>query len=386
MRIAFFLAGGTGHTAGVLRALHRAGHDLLVVCPTLPVNAETDTKFGDLRLTELAEVEYWDTPPDPELLVERVRAFAPDATVTVSWTTTPAYRAVARSLPPIVVRFLIMDNMWRAIRRQWLGRASHRWYVDPLFDAVLVPGDRQEFYARRLGFGSADIVRGSLTADTDLFTETRRGGTELAERRRFLYVGRLAWHKGADVLIEAYEQARARLPGIWELHVAGIGELEYLLTGRDGVVMHGFTPPEQVRELMLESSALVVPSHVEPYGVVVHEATLCGLPLLCTDFAGAAPGLVQDGYNGWTVPAADVGAWTDALIRMASLEPDRLESMSRVSRSLSRRLNSDQWAQNLAFEIERRRAAGGGRLSIDRRLFPKDDGGRRLRRQNAREG
>ena len=98
--------------------------------------------------------------------------------------------------------------------------------------------------------------------------------------------------------------------------------------------MHGFLQQREVAVLMHESSALVLPSRGEHFGIVVHEAAAAGLPLLVSETAGAVPGLVQDGYNGWAVPDGDVSAWTRSLTRMSGQSPERLGEMSRVSRAL----------------------------------------------------
>ena len=232
--------------------------------------------------------------------------FEPDAVFMTSWNYTPAYRAVMKAVDPRVVRVLIMDNLWRAAPKQWLGRATHRFFVDPVADVAMVPSDRTEFFARRLGFGPADVIRGSLSGDVDLFASGPRTGAELAGRRRFLSVGRLVVHKGADILAEAYRAYRAQVSDPWELHVAGIGPLESRLAELPGVTMHGFVQPPRVAELMRESSCLVLTSHIEPYGVVCTKRAAAGLPLLCAEFAGAAPVFVQDGHNGWLVPSGDV--------------------------------------------------------------------------------
>jgi glycosyltransferase involved in cell wall biosynthesis len=127
-----------------------------------------------------------------------------------------------------------------------------------------------------------------------------------------------------------------------------------------------------VAELMRAASCLVLTSHIEPYGVVLHEAAAAGLPLLCAEFAGAAPVFVQDGHNGWLVPSSDIGAWTQAMARMSALPADRLTSMSEVSRAISRRMSPAGWALHIHEEIERRAAAGGRRLTArgTRRLAP----------------
>lgn len=367
MRIALLINGMTGYLDAEFRSLAALGHELLLVTPGSPdvaVGAMRDTAFSVLdHAHEYAEVHAWQQQPDSADLVAKVGAFGPDAVVMTAWNFSDAYRAVMKAVPAGVVRIMYMDNLWRAAARQWLGRATHRWYLSPVADAVLVPSDRTEFYGRRLGFGPADVIRGGAVGDTTLFRSEPRDAAELGSRRSFLYVGRLVDHKGADVLTAGYRRYRQITTDPWDLHVVGIGPLEDELRGTDGVTMHGFVQPPDVATLMRSVSALVLPSHIEPFGVVVHEAASSGLPILCTDFAGAAPAFVQDGYNGWQVPTGDVDAWASAMLRMSSMPPERLAEMSDISRALARRASPAGWARNLTEEIERRRAAGGGRLS-----------------------
>jgi glycosyltransferase involved in cell wall biosynthesis len=361
MRIAFLLNGMTGYLAAELAALRDRGHELLVVTPGSPeqsVGAMADTAFGDLGTERHGRVIAWRQEPDAASLVGTVRRFAPDAVLMTSWNFADSYRATMKAVAGSAVRILIMDNLWRATPRQWLGRATHRWYVDTVADVVMVPSDRTEFYARRLGFGPEDVIRGSLTADTGLFSSEPRSGEELAGRRSFLMVSRLVEHKGADLIAEAYSRYRAASSDPWELHVVGIGPLQPVLRDRPGVIMHGFLQPPAVAELMRAVSCYVLPSRIEPYGVVLHEATSSALPVLSSDFAGAVPAFVQDGANGWTVPSGDVEEWAAALGRMSALSAERLGSMSEISVALSRRLSPAIWARNLEESIVRRRASG----------------------------
>jgi glycosyltransferase involved in cell wall biosynthesis len=363
VRIAFLLNGMTGYLDAQYRQLHKLGNELLVVTPTSDGLGEAmaDTNFDAVITDDYARMIGWTEPPEPAELVREVNDFAPDAVVMTSWNYCRAYRAVMKAVPAGVVRILIMDNLWRAAPKQWLGRATHRLYVDPVADCAMVPSDRTEFYAHRLGFATENIIRGSLSADVDLFGSPPRSPEELASRRRFLYIGRLVAHKGADVLAAAYREYRSRTDDPWDLHVAGVGPLEHLLRAIPGVTMHGFVQPPQVAELMRESSCFVLTSHIEPYGVVVHEAAAAGLPILCSDFTGAVPGMLQDGSNGWVVAAGKVPLWAEAMARMSELPPERLASMSAVSRAISTRLSPAGWALNLHEEIARRRASGGGR-------------------------
>jgi glycosyltransferase involved in cell wall biosynthesis len=369
VRIAFLLNGMTGYLDAEYRQLHKLGDELLVVSPgsgEAAGEAMADTAFRGLDTEEYAQVVAWERAPRPRALVRTVLDFDPDAVLMTSWNYARSYRAVMRAVRPDVVRVIIMDNLWRAAPRQWLGRALHRFYVNPVADAAFVPGDRTEFYARRLGFGLSDIIRGSLSADVDLFHSGPRTGRELAARRAFLYVGRLVWHKGPDLLGAAYRRYLELTDEPWDLHIAGTGPLDEHVRSLPGVTMHGFLQPPQIADLMRSVSCFALTSHIEPYGVVVHEAAAAGLPILCTEFSGAGPSFVQDAANGWLVPAGDVEAWAQAMLRMSSSEESRLAAMSDVSRSLARRTSPAIWALNLHEQLERRRAAGGGRLTKPR--------------------
>ena len=367
MRIALLINGMTGYLDAEFRALADLGHQLLLVTPgtaEAAVGAMRDTAFTVLENAhEYAEVHAWHDEPKPaELVTTVVEEFKPDAVLMTAWNFSNAYRAVMKAVPSATVRIMYMDNLWRAAPRQWLGRLTHRWYVDTVADAALVPSDRTEFYARRLGFEPADIIRGGAVGDTTLFTSDVRTAAELGSRRSFLYVGRLVDHKGADVLAAAYQRYRELAEDPWDMHVVGIGPMEAVISKIPGVRMHGFLPPADVATLMREVSCLTLTSHIEPFGVVVHEAAASGLPMLVTEFSGAAPVFVQDGYNGWQVTTGHVEHWARAMLEMSELPATRLAEMSEISRSLSRRASPAGWALNLVEEINRRKARGGGRL------------------------
>ncbi|MDZ7907834.1 MAG: glycosyltransferase, partial [Gemmobacter sp.] len=48
------------------------------------------------------------------------------------------------------------------------------------------------------------------------------------------------------------------------------------------------------------ADVLVLPSKSEPWGLVVNEAMICGLPVVVSDKCGSAIDLVQDGKTGFS--------------------------------------------------------------------------------------
>jgi glycosyltransferase involved in cell wall biosynthesis len=350
VRIAWLIQGITASVDGWFRALAELDNELLIVHQAdLPNTAFESSQYG-----EYGRALPWQKPPPANEVIEVVKSFSPDAVVMSSWGWPPSYRAAMRALEPRVLRILAMDNTWDATPRQWLGRLTHRLYISPLFDCVLVPSDRTEWFARRLGFDSKDVIRGLYSGDTSLFNRGSRTGQQLIASRSFLFAGRLVPVKGVDVLAESFRRYRQLSADPWGLSVVGIGELEGLLSNSPGVTMHGFLQPAQLAELMQSCSCLVLPSRFEPYGLVVHEAAAAGLALLISDVAGAGPGLVQDGYNGWVLPPGDPNMWARAMHRVSTATAERLEQMSGVSQALSTRLSIPGWARNLHEQIEQR--------------------------------
>ncbi|GAA1747427.1 glycosyltransferase family 4 protein [Aeromicrobium alkaliterrae] len=352
MRVAILATGWAGFNDAACRELAARGVELLIVTES----QTADTAYDGLGLTEYAQVHLWHGAPADGEVAAAVTAFAPDAVLMHSWHYAP-YREAIKAVPAGTLRVLWMDNVWRNVPKQWVGRAVAPWWVQSIFDAVMVPSDRTEFFAHRLGFGEGDVIRGSLTADTSLFGSDPRTGAEIAGRRTFLACQRLVHHKGADVLADAYRRYRAGTDDPWDLTIAGLGPMADDFAGIDGVRLLGFQQPADVAELMRTSSAFVFPSRIDPYGVALHEAALSGLPLVTTYQVGAAPFFVQDGQNGWTVASGDAAALAAAMARLSQASPERLEAMSLVSRNLGGRLTSAGWAANLEEQLTWRLAA-----------------------------
>src|SRR5262249_25965129 len=86
---------------------------------------------------------------------------------------------------------------------------------------------------------------------------------------------------------------------------------------------------KDVREAIVRSRALLLPSFAEGLPVVIMEAFALGRPVVATYIAGI-PELVESGRCGWLVPAGSVDALVDAL-RAVLLSPSpQLEQMGRL--------------------------------------------------------
>jgi glycosyltransferase involved in cell wall biosynthesis len=128
--------------------------------------------------------------------------------------------------------------------------------------------------------------------------------------RYVLFAGRLVEDKGIlDLLAARALLGDSALP----LVVAGSGPLERDVQDAPGVVHAGFLRPERLVELFALAEWTVVPSHREPWGVVVNESLASGCPVIVTERVGAAADLVIEGVNGRIVPPRAPAALAAAL-------------------------------------------------------------------------
>lgn len=135
--------------------------------------------------------------------------------------------------------------------------------------------------------------------------------------------GRLVPKKGFDLLLDAFADLARTQPELG-LVIAGRGgarpeldrRVELLgLAGR--VVLPGVLDRAQVRWSLDRATAFVLPSRVEPQGIVALEALAAGCPAVVSSRGGAVE-VVRDRREGLAVDPTDRRALTDAIARVIS--------------------------------------------------------------------
>ncbi len=150
--------------------------------------------------------------------------------------------------------------------------------------------------------------------------------SEVPASNRLVCVGRLCEAKGQLLLIEAAARLRARDVAL-DLVLAGDGPIRAEIESAiehyglgDAVRITGWLSSDGVRDELLASRALVLPSFAEGLPVVIMEAMALRRPVLSTFVAGI-PELLRAGESGWLFPAGSldelVCAMEDCLSRSA---------------------------------------------------------------------
>ena len=201
----------------------------------------------------------------------------------------------------------------RLLRAIWDRRQTGR-----KLDAVLAIGDYGVTWYRRAGY--RDRVFPFAYFMDEAF-ERSACGEDVHPRNRFriIYVGRLLETKGVADLLRAVAGLTCEP---WDLRIVGDGpeggrcraEASRLGLDASGRVkfLGGLSNVDAMSELS-KADLLVQPSRgIEGWGVIVNEALLRGIPVLCTDRVGANV-LVGASRAGSVVPARNVTTLRDAL-------------------------------------------------------------------------
>lgn len=156
---------------------------------------------------------------------------------------------------------------------------------------------------------------------------------------RVISVGRYAYQKGYDMLINSWEYVQVKHPD-WSLHIYGSrdgdrGDYESLKKKiTTDSIQNVFLHPEtdDVYSEYCESDIYVMSSRFESFGLVLIEAMACGLPVVTFDCKYGPGSLVDDGETGILVPPSNVQKLAQSICYMIEHADERIR-MGRNART-----------------------------------------------------
>lgn len=264
--------------------------------------------------------------------------------------------------------FMRCDTRPGARRAGWKA-ALHKPLLSTLyrmFDRFLAVGSANRDFYRAMGVpdkrislvpyavdNARFIAKATLSDEKRLATRQRYGIS--GDRPALLYMSKFMRRKHPDHLVEAARRLAAE--GLtFDLVLVGAGEmqaeLERLALDLPFVVMPGFVNQQELPALLGACDIFVLPAEDEPWGLVVNEAMCAGLPVVVSSEVGCANDLVENGGNGRTFPAGDVGGLTDAL-RPIVADPILRKAMSARSRELIERWSFQECLDGLREAVAR---------------------------------
>lgn len=141
---------------------------------------------------------------------------------------------------------------------------------------------------------------------------------------RVLFIGSLSQRKGLSYLFEAVKGLENKL----ELTIVGQKVVPNCKVLNESLEKHNWIPSLPHREVlacMSEHDVFVFPSLFEGFGLVITEAMSQGVPVITTERT-AGPDLIENGVDGWIVPAGSSLAIKEVFLSIFE-KPELLEQM-----------------------------------------------------------
>jgi glycosyltransferase involved in cell wall biosynthesis len=172
---------------------------------------------------------------------------------------------------------------------------------------------------------------------------------EEQDNKILLFLGRLAFEKRVDLLIEAFAKLKRTEPKL-SLIIAGdgpvdaINQLKHLAQQVPNIHFTGFILGEMKANLLASCDIFCSPSPYETFGRTVVEAMASGIPVVSVD-SGAVSEYLLDGVNGYLVPPNDVEELANCIHK--ALSSNNTEIIQRALQDANQ-FSLEQGCQNLS--------------------------------------
>ena len=245
--------------------------------------------------------------------------------------------AIHRILHP-ASRLIVWATLSEETEKGWgITRRMLRRFILRVADAVICNGNSGARYIGSMGFPADRTVIVNQPIDVDLFAALPID-REAEIARRLLFSGRLIPAKAVVELQAAVARwAKANPSRKIELVWVGDGELRTQLEHADLPsnfiqTFHGNKPYAALPSIYQDCGALVLPSLMDEWGLVVNEAMASGLVVLGSIYSQAAIEMVRNGENGWLIDPLDSASMEATLDELYAAPMEKLADMRVAAR------------------------------------------------------
>jgi glycosyltransferase involved in cell wall biosynthesis len=294
-------------------------------------------------------------------LASKLTLLAPQVLAVPGWSSPEALASLGWAAGNSVPVIVLSESQRHDYPRTVLGEILKRRLL-PLCSAALVGGSRHADYAADLGLANDNIFTGYDIVDNEHFrTGAEKARNDRALRARlelpaefFLTCSRFVYEKNLVRLLEAYARYCASCSAPWGLVMLGAGPLKdeveatiRRLQLEKRVVTPGYIPYDSIPPYYGLAGAFILPSVIEPWGLVVNEAMAARLPVVVSNLCGSAADLVQEGRNGFTFDPSSVEQLADLLLKVSRLPQDQRDAMGRAGQEIIGRWSPELFGENL---------------------------------------
>jgi glycosyltransferase involved in cell wall biosynthesis len=237
----------------------------------------------------------------------------------IAWFAPVAYAIREKTGVPLVFTVHSLDHAenevgqllpWGGEKQDALIRSATR--------VIALCGDERDLLARYFPAEVQSRIRivGNGIEDAPAARAAAGRTRDGAQAPLIVYMGRFVERKGILELLSAIPRVLERVPEAQFVLIGGYGggvEIDRqwmedtLRPSRANVRFTGWLTPDKVAEWYAAADILVVPSWYEPFGMVILEGMLYGLPIAATHVGGPAE-ILEHGKTALLFPAKDVAS------------------------------------------------------------------------------
>ena len=277
-----------------------------------------------------------------ESLMQLLAQINPTAIVCSGWMDSD-YNALAKAYQKHIPVVLTLDNWWTGSLKQRLAALTASWFIHRRFNRAWVPGKPQIPFAQKLGFSGNSLATGFYCADPKPFQAIYEKRRTTSPSKKILYIGRYLDVKGVQELWSAFMELSDEFPE-WELHCFGTGELWDSRAIHPKIIHHGFKQPDELEPHLLDAACFIMPSKKEPWGVVLHEMAIAGIPVLASRRVGAATEYLMPKKSGFEFSTTNLVQEIKQMIQTSVAERN---VMGEWSHELGSRRSHKDWIETL---------------------------------------
>jgi Glycosyltransferase len=314
-------------------------------CDFVVIGTRVDVPYEDIEDVAAGSV-YWIPTAEP-MTWSDLGEPPPDVFVITSWAHR-SFMSLAREARRVNSAMVVcmVDNYFYGTLKQLLGLVYFRLRLRRLFDVMWVPGVRGGRFMRMLGMPSTRIETGLYSADTDIFFSLDDG----EDRSEILFVGQFIARKGIPNILDAYHVLDE--PERIQLRLIGHGPLRSDVAA-SGVRYDDFKQPSELGKLYRQASALLIPSKMDHWGMVGHEAALSGCLILASKRCAFVDDLVEHRVNGFIMETGASSEIVAAIRWLRGLSREAEMAGRAVSIAKADAISPQAWAATLGRLIDR---------------------------------
>ena len=167
-----------------------------------------------------------------------------------------------------------------------------------------------------------------------------------------MYIGRLVFYKNVEVILHAWSIVIKKIPDA-KLIIAGDGpnkgsleELVKKLNMTQNIIFMGYVTIEQKSKLLAESNALLFPSTMEGFGLVMLESFQQNRPVITSNIPPMSD-IIENNKTGFLIKPNDEKEWAEKIISIIKY-PEISNKMGREgNKVLKEKYNQELFYKNL---------------------------------------